>query len=154
MLNCSFSLPALVCCDSMKLAGPQHEFFATVWQQFTHTICFPIRPMLHQRLNAHKAYSGSPSKPSNHTRGQFLHLPSYPLLRLQLQGSNFTHVICSFPIRPASFVVWRFGWAARIEFVWIQMLIKQWPTGKAHNVSEVLPYMLWEIYVQNLLCNF
>ena len=46
------------------------------------TICFPIRLVFHQRLNSHKAYPGSPLEPSNHSRGQFLRLPSYPLLRL------------------------------------------------------------------------
>ena len=45
-------------------------------------ICFPIRLVFHQHLNSHIAYPGILTEPSNHTRGQFLHLPSYPLLRV------------------------------------------------------------------------
>ena len=44
--------------------------------------CFPIWPVFYQHLNSHITYRGSPTEPSNQTRGQFLHLPSYPLLRL------------------------------------------------------------------------
>ena len=36
----------------------------------------------------HIAYPGSPTEPSNHTREQFLHLPSYPLLRLLRSKSD------------------------------------------------------------------
>ena len=45
-------------------------------------ICFLIRLVFLQHLNSYIVYAGSPPEPSNHTRGQFLHLPSYPLLRL------------------------------------------------------------------------
>ena len=48
----------------------------------TSHICCPIRLVFHQHLISHIAYPGIPPEPSNHTRGQFLHLPSYPLLRL------------------------------------------------------------------------
>ena len=40
-------------------------------------ICFFIRLVFHQHLNSHIVYPGSPPEPSNHSRGQFLHLPSY-----------------------------------------------------------------------------
>ena len=45
---------------------------------------FPIRLVFLQHLNSLIAYRGSPPKPSNHTQGQFLHLPSYPLLKITL----------------------------------------------------------------------
>ena len=57
-------------------------FFHSCEVALTSHICFPIRLVFHQHLNSHIAYPGIPPEPSNHTRGQFLHLPSYPLLRL------------------------------------------------------------------------
>ena len=44
---------------------------------FTH-FCYPIRLVLHQHLT----YPSIPPENSNYTRGQYQHLPSYPLLRL------------------------------------------------------------------------
>ena len=52
-----------------------------VSKHLTH-FCYPIRLVLHQHLNSHVAYPGIPPENSNHTRGQYQHLPSYPLLRL------------------------------------------------------------------------
>ena len=57
-------------------------FFHGCEVALTSHICCPIRLVFHQHLNSHVAYPGIPPEPSNHTRGQFLHLPSYPLLRL------------------------------------------------------------------------
>ena len=54
----------------------------------TSHICYPIRLVFHQHLNSQIAYPGIPPEPSNHTRGQFLHLPSYPLLRLLWSKSD------------------------------------------------------------------
>ena len=51
-------------------------------------ICFPVKLVLHEHLNLHLAYPGSPLEPWNHTRGQFLHLPPYPLLRLFWPNSD------------------------------------------------------------------
>ena len=56
--------------------------------EITSHICCPIRLVFHQHLNSHVAYPGIPPEPSNHTRGQFLHLPSYPLLRLLWSKSD------------------------------------------------------------------
>ena len=63
-------------------------FFTTVRQHLPPHICYPIRLVFHQHLNSHVAYPGIPPEPSNHTRGQFLHLPSYPLLRLLWSKSD------------------------------------------------------------------
>ena len=60
-----------------------------VSKHLTH-FCYPIRPVLHQHLNSHVAYSAIPPEHSNHTRGQYQHLPSYPLLRLLLTKSDKT----------------------------------------------------------------
>ena len=51
-------------------------------------ICFHIRLVFHQQLNSHITYPGNPPKYSNHTQGQFLHLPLYPLLRLLRSKSD------------------------------------------------------------------
>ena len=59
-----------------------HSFFQIREVALPSHICFPVRIVFHQHFNSHIAYPGSPPEPSNHTRGQFLHLPSYPLLRL------------------------------------------------------------------------
>ena len=63
-------------------------FFNDCEVALTSHICFPIRLVFHQHLNSHIAYPGIPPEPSNHTRGQFLHLPSYPLLRLLWSKSD------------------------------------------------------------------
>ena len=63
-------------------------FFHGCEVALTSHICFPIRLVFHQHLNSHIAYPGIPPEPSNHTRGQFLHLPSYPLLRLLWSKSD------------------------------------------------------------------
>ena len=47
-----------------------------VSKHLTH-FCYPIRLVLHQHLNSHVAYPGIPPENSNHTRGQYQHLPSY-----------------------------------------------------------------------------
>ena len=52
-----------------------------VSKHLTH-FCYPIRLVLHQHLNSRVAYPGILPENSNHTRGQYQHLPSYPLLRL------------------------------------------------------------------------
>ena len=57
-------------------------FFHGCEVALTSHICFPIRLVFHQHLNSHVAYPGIPPEPSNHTRGPFLHLLSYPLLRV------------------------------------------------------------------------
>ena len=44
--------------------------------------CYPIGLVLHQHLNSAVAYPGISLKNSNHTRGQYQHLPSLPLFRL------------------------------------------------------------------------
>ena len=66
------------------------NFFHDCEVALTSHICFPIRLVFHQHLilNSHIACSGIPPQPSNHTRGQFLHLPSYPLLRLLWSKSD------------------------------------------------------------------
>ena len=51
---------------------------------------YPIRLVLFQHLNSHVAYPGIPPENSNHTRGQYQHLPSYPLLRLLCSKSDKT----------------------------------------------------------------
>ena len=56
-------------------------FKRVVSKHLTH-FCYLIRLVLHQHLNSHVAYPGIPPENSNHTRGQYQHLPSYPLLRL------------------------------------------------------------------------
>ena len=63
-------------------------FFHNCEAAFSLHICFRIRRMVHQHLNSHIAYSGSPTEPSNNTRGQFLHLPSYPLFKLLRSKSD------------------------------------------------------------------
>ena len=63
-------------------------FFHGCEVALTSHICYPIRLVFHQHLNSHVAYPGIPPEPSNHTRGQFLHLPSYPLLRLLWSKSD------------------------------------------------------------------
>ena len=63
-------------------------FFSQLWGSTSSHICYPIRLVFHQHLNLHTAYLGSPAEPSNHTRGQFLLLPSYPLLRLLWSKSD------------------------------------------------------------------
>ena len=63
-------------------------FFHGCEVALTSHICFPIRLVFHQHLNSHIAYPDIPPEPSNHTRGQFLHLPSYPLLRLLWSKSD------------------------------------------------------------------
>ena len=63
-------------------------FFHGCEAALTSQICFPIRLVFYQHLNSHIAYPGIPPEPSNHTRGQFLHLPSYPLLRLPWSKSD------------------------------------------------------------------
>ena len=63
-------------------------FFHDCEAALTSHICYPIRLVFHQHLNSHIAYPGIPPEPSNDTRGQFLHLPSYPLLRLLWSKSN------------------------------------------------------------------
>ena len=55
----------------------------------SHT-CFPIRLEFHQHLNSHITFFGNPTEPSNHTREQFLHLPSYLLIRLYSDQSMTT----------------------------------------------------------------
>ena len=52
-----------------------------VSKHLTH-FCYPIRLVIHQHQNSHVAYPGIPPENSNHTRGQYQHLPLYPLLRL------------------------------------------------------------------------
>ena len=44
--------------------------------------CYPIRLVLNEQLNSHVAYPGIPPENSNHARGQYKHLSSYPLFRL------------------------------------------------------------------------
>ena len=48
--------------------------------------CFPIKLAFLQQLNALIACPGSPPESSNHTRRQFLHLPSYLLLNYSDQS--------------------------------------------------------------------
>ena len=79
----------------LSSARGQH-YFLNHWNFFFHGcevaltshICFPIRLVFHQHLILHIAYPGIPPEPSNHARGQFLHLPSYPLLRLLWSKSD------------------------------------------------------------------
>ena len=52
--------------------------------------CYPIWPVLYQDLNSHAAYPGIPPEKSNHTRGQYQHLISHPLLRLVRSKSDKT----------------------------------------------------------------
>ena len=71
------------------IADLNHKvFFHGCEVALTSHICFPISLVFHQHLNSHIAYPGIPPEPSNHTRGQFLHLPSYPLLRLLWSKSD------------------------------------------------------------------
>ena len=58
-------------------------------KHLTH-FCYPIRLVLHQHLKSHVAYTGIPPENSKHTRGQYQHLPSYPLLRLLWSKSDKT----------------------------------------------------------------
>ena len=58
------------------------NFFHDSEVALTSRICFPIRLVLYQHLNLHIAYPGIPPEPSNHTRRQFLHLPSYSCICL------------------------------------------------------------------------
>ena len=76
----NYSTPLTCTCLINKLI--KYFFFHGCEVALTSHICFPIRLVFHQHLNSHIAYPGIPPEPSNHTRGQFLHLPSYPLLRL------------------------------------------------------------------------
>ena len=48
-------------------------------KHLTH-FCYPIRLVLHQHLNSHVVSSGIPPQNSDHTRGQYQHLPSCPPL--------------------------------------------------------------------------
>ena len=64
-------------------------FFHNCEVALTSQVCFPIGLVFHQHLNSHIAYPGSPPEPSNHTRWQFLHLPSFPLFRLLWSKSNY-----------------------------------------------------------------
>ena len=50
-----------------------------VSSHFTH-FCYPISLVLHQHLISHMAYPCIPPKNLNYSRGQYHHLPSYPLL--------------------------------------------------------------------------
>ena len=73
-----------------NIADLNHKvvFFHGCEVALTSHICFPIRLVFRQHLNSHIAYPGIPPEPSNHTRGQYLHLPSYPLLRLLWSKSD------------------------------------------------------------------
>ena len=60
----------------------EHKLFCNCEVALPSHICFPIKLVFHQHLNSHIDYPGSPPESSNHTRGQFLHMPSYPLRRV------------------------------------------------------------------------
>ena len=61
-----------------------------VSKHLTH-FCYPIRLVLYQHLNSHVAYPGIPPENLSLTRGQYLHLQSYPLLRLLASKSDKTN---------------------------------------------------------------
>ena len=65
------------------------KLFLMLWASTSSHICYPIRLVFYQHLNLHIAWSDSLAEPSNHTRGQFLRLPSYSLhLRLLWSKSD------------------------------------------------------------------